>query len=133
MNPSKDSIVVCRVCKIPPTCISHCDGRIYYIIDSSEVSRACIHLGRHNHPISKGQCRKSLNSISNLIAQEVEKTCTAKAFAIAMAASKEFLDTFLVHSGEEPKEMLKGSALDVVMDKVQLLSSPNIRSIVASF
>jgi len=74
-----------------------------------------------------------LDTISSLIAREVAKTPTTKTFAIALAASKEFLDTFLVHEGDGPKEMLQGKALDAVMDKFQVLSSPNVRNIVASF
>jgi hypothetical protein len=38
----------------------------------------------------------------------VSKTPTAKNSAIAMAASKEFLDKYLIHNGPGPKEMLRG-------------------------
>jgi len=97
------------------------------------MTRACIHLGSHSHPVANGLYRESLDTISSLIAREVAKTPTAKTSAIALAASKEFLDTFLVDEGDGPKEMLRGKALDVVMDKFQVLSSPNVRNIVASF
>jgi hypothetical protein len=65
------------------------------------MSRACIHLGMHNHPVSDGIYRETLDTISDLIAQEVSKTPTAKNSAIAMAASKEFI-------GLGPKKMLRG-------------------------
>ena len=96
-------------------------------------SRACIHLGHHRHPVATGQCRESMETITGLIASEVQKTPTAKNSAIALAASKEFMDTFLVHAGPGPKEMLRGAELDEVMDKFRMLSSPNVRNIIASF
>jgi hypothetical protein len=35
------------------------------------MSRAYIHLGMHNHPVSDGICLETLDTISSLIAQEV--------------------------------------------------------------
>jgi hypothetical protein len=101
-----DSTLVCKVCKVLPTCVNFCPGRIYYVLGKDDMSRACIHLGMHNHPVSDGICRETLDTISGLIAQEVSKTPTAKNSTIAMAASKEFLDKSLIHSGPESKKML---------------------------
>jgi hypothetical protein len=103
-----DSILVCKVCKVPPTGVNFCNAHIYYVLSKSDMTRACIHLGMHDHPIFDGICRKTLDTISSLIAQEVSKTPTAKNSAIAMAASKEFLDKYLIHSGPGPKKMLLG-------------------------
>lgn len=50
-----------------------------------------------------------------------------------MAASKEFLDTFLIHNGVGQKEMLHGKALEKVMDKFQILNSPNVHNMIVSF
>jgi hypothetical protein len=63
------------------------------------MTRTCIHLGMYNHLVSDGFCQETLDTISGLIAQEVSKTPTAKSLAIAMAANKEFLDKYLIHSG----------------------------------
>jgi hypothetical protein len=106
--PPPESTLVCKVCKVLPICVNFCSGRIYYILGKGDISRVCIHLGMHNHPISDGICRETLDTISGLIAQEVSKTPTAKNFAIAMAASKEFLDKYLIHNGSGPKKMLRG-------------------------
>jgi hypothetical protein len=92
------------------------------------MSRACIHLGMHNHPISDGICQETLDMISGLIAQEVSKTPTTRNSAIAMAASKEFLDKYLIHSGPGSKKMLRGQELKDVLDKFEHLSSPNLRN-----
>jgi ATP-dependent protease Clp ATPase subunit len=70
------------------------------------MTRVCIHLGMYNHPISDSICQETLDIISGLIAQEVSKTPTAKNSAITMAASKEFLDKYLIHSSPGPKKML---------------------------
>jgi hypothetical protein len=76
--PPSDSTLVCKVCKVPPTCVNFCPRHIYYILGKSHVTRACIHLEMHNHSISDGICRETLDTISGLIAQEVSKTPTAK-------------------------------------------------------
>jgi hypothetical protein len=62
----------------------------------------------HNHLVSDGICQETIDTISSLVAQEVSKTLTAKNSAIAMAASKEFLDKYLIHSGPGSKKMLWG-------------------------
>ena len=52
----------CKVCRSPPVCIVWCHARILYVHStSSEMSRACIHLGMHDHHISNGICRESLD------------------------------------------------------------------------
>jgi hypothetical protein len=95
------------------------------------MSRACIHLGMHNHPVSDGICRETFDMISGLIAQEVSKTPTAKNSAIAMAASKEFLDKYLIQTSLGPKKMLRGRELEDILDKFEHLSSPNLRNMIS--
>jgi hypothetical protein len=85
----------------------------------------------HNHPVSDGICRETLDAISGLIAQEVSKTPTAKNSAIA--ASKEFLDKYLIHSGPGPKKMLRGQELEDVLDKFEHLSSLNLRNTISLY
>jgi hypothetical protein len=70
------------------------------------MTRACIHLGMHNHTVSDGICREIRATISSLIMQEVSKTSIAKNSAITMAASKESLDKYLIHSDLGSKKML---------------------------
>jgi hypothetical protein len=106
--PHHNSSLVCKVCKVPPTYVNFCPRRIYYNLGKGDLSKACIHLGMPNHPVSDGICREILGTISGLIAQEMSKTPTAKNLAIAMAASKEFLNKNLIHSGPRPKKVLRG-------------------------
>lgn len=132
-DPPANSSLVCKVCKKTPTCIDFCAARIYYVVSAGNMFRACIHLGNHVHPVAEGQCREILETVAELIVQEVAKTPSAKNSAIALAASKEFLETFLIHNGDGPKEMLREEALDKVMDKFQLFSSPSVRNIIATY
>jgi hypothetical protein len=95
------------------------------------MTRAYIHLGMHNYPVSDGICRETLDTISGLIAQEVSKRLTAKNSAIAMDASKEFLDKYLIHIGLGSKKMLWSKALEDVLNKFEILSSPNLRNTIS--
>jgi hypothetical protein len=61
----------------------------------------------------------------------VAKTLTAKNSAIAMVASREFLDKYLITSGPGPKKMLQGQELEDVLDKFEHLSSPNLRNTIS--
>jgi hypothetical protein len=129
--PPPDSTLVCKVCKVPPICVNLCPGHIYYVLGKDDMSRACIHLRMHNHPVSDGIYRETLDTISGLIAQEVSKTPTTKNYAIAIATSIEFLDKYLIHSGPRPKKMLRGHELEDVLDKFEHLSSPNLRNTIS--
>jgi hypothetical protein len=62
----------------------------------------------------------------------VSKTSTTKNSAIVLAASKEFLDGYYFHSGPGPKKILWHKALEDVLDKFEILSSPNLRNIISS-
>jgi hypothetical protein len=85
----------------------------------------------HNHSVFDGIYRETLDTISGLISQEVSKTPTAKNSAIVVAASKEFLDKYLIHTGPRPKKMLWGEELEDVLDKFEHLSSPNLRNTIS--
>jgi hypothetical protein len=77
-------------------CIVLCNAQIIYIHSTSVgMSRACIHLGVHDHPVANGTCRESLDMTYQYVANKVLKTPTAKNSAIVMAASKQFLAPLL--------------------------------------
>jgi hypothetical protein len=50
-----------------------------------------------------------------------------------MAASKEFLDKYLIHTGPGPKKMLRGQELEDVLDKFEHLSSPNLGNTISLY
>jgi len=130
----KDSTIVYKVCKIPPSCPSTCDTRIYYsYADNPKMSRAAIHFGEHCHPIAEGMYRDSIQEICGLIAKQIAKTPMATNSTIALLASKDFLNNYLFHNEEGEKEMLKVEEMEEVMDRFQYLSSPNIWNMISSF
>jgi len=53
-------------------------------------------------------------------------------YDITMVASKEFLDTFLIHNRSKWKKMLHGDALENVIDKFQFISSSNVGNMISS-
>ena len=130
-SPPPNSILIYKVCKVPPICVNFCPRCIYYVLGKDKMSKACIHLGMHNHPISDGICWETFDTIFGLIAQEVSKTPTTKNSTISMAASKEFLYKYPIHSGPRSKKMLWDHELEVVLDKFEPLGSPNLRNTIS--
>lgn len=51
------STVVCKVCKVPPVCLTTCPAKIYYVVATERMTRACVHLGVHNHLVKVGDYR----------------------------------------------------------------------------
>jgi hypothetical protein len=47
--------LVCKICKVPPVCIATCAARIYYVFGAANMTRACLHLGIHEHPVKVGE------------------------------------------------------------------------------
>jgi hypothetical protein len=41
------------------------------------IFSACFHLGVHDHPIAKGECRETMKVVKNLIANEVKQSPNA--------------------------------------------------------
>ena len=123
-----------KVYRSTPVCIALCHARIMYVHStSSEMSRACTHLGVHEHPISNGTCRESLEMTYQCVANEVLKTSTTKNSAIVTASSKKFLADYLLKSPlNGDGHHLAGSSLEVVMDKFNTLASPNCGNFVSN-
>ena len=59
----KLSTVCFKVCKIPPKAIATCDAVIYYVIGPPGMTRACVLMGVHSHPLQLG-CAASLRVLS---------------------------------------------------------------------
>jgi hypothetical protein len=117
----------CKICRSTPTCIALRHARIIYVHSTSPgMSKTCIHLGVHEHPVSNGTCHKSLKMAYQCVANEVMKTSIAKNFAIVMAASKIFLADYLQKSPSNGEgHHLASSLLEVVIDKFSIFASLN--------
>ena len=130
--PTK-STIECKVCRSTLVCIALCNARIIYIHSTSiGMSRACIHLGVHNHLVANDTCYESMDMAYQCVANEVLKTPTAKNSAIVMATNKQLLVDYLLKSPANIEgHHLVESSLEVVMDKFNTLASPNCCSFVS--
>ena len=97
-DPPARSSLVCKVCKTPPYCLDICQAKMYYFLDKGDMTRACIHMGHHHHPVLQGVCKESKVEIHDHIGREVERTPTATNSVIALAASKKFLAKYLLRT-----------------------------------
>jgi hypothetical protein len=68
-----------------------------------------IHLEVHNHLVTDGKCRESLEETGRLIAKEVDRMFDTKMFVISLSANKTFLARHLLDDCSDGKmELLKG-------------------------
>lgn len=54
-QPPSQSSITCKICKTPPICVATCKARIYYVFGGDHMTRACMHLGFHKHPVKNGE------------------------------------------------------------------------------
>lgn len=132
-TPPKGSTVVCKICKVSPSCLDVCLAKIYYVLGHGNMTRACVHLGSHCHPVKIGEYRDVAEKIKTLIGEQVEKTPTATNSAIVLEASKEFLGELLLFADGSTQEELTLDELIPVFDKFKHMSSPSIRNQVTTF
>lgn len=86
----ENSRLECIACHFDPICIVVCNVRIVYVhYTTLGMFRACIHVGVHDHLVSSGTCRESLDNAYQCVASERMKTSIAKNLAIVMATSKQ--------------------------------------------
>ena len=131
-GPPTRSTVEYKICRSTPVCIVLCHDRNTYIHSRAVgMSRACIHLGVHDHLVANGTCRESLDMAYQYVANEVLKTPTSKNLAIIMVVSKQVLADYLLKSpASGESNHLVGSSLEVVMDKFSTIVSSNCRNFV---
>jgi hypothetical protein len=49
------SSLIYKICKVPPVCITTCTARICYLFGATNMTRACLYLGIHEHPVKVGE------------------------------------------------------------------------------
>ena len=47
-----DSTLVCKICKIPPTCVNFCNAHIYYVLNKNNTRRKTLSILTQNNTIS---------------------------------------------------------------------------------
>jgi hypothetical protein len=45
-QPSSQSSIICKICKIPPACVAICEAMIYYVFGGDHMNRACVNASR---------------------------------------------------------------------------------------
>ena len=91
-KPSQKCKLVCKHCRIIPSCIVLCSYRMYYIVfKDPKMTKACVHIGMHKHLVAKGHCRDAIVQICEKVKHQVAKTPNATLSAISLALRKEIL------------------------------------------
>ena len=122
--------LVCRFCKVTPTCLEFCPCKLFYAMSKDPtMSRACIHMGTHLHPVAKGDCRVVMDQIREEMKLQVAKTPSAKASAIGIAVGKELLMKGLINEDGDGK-LLSESELSSVLEKWSALSYLTVENLI---
>jgi hypothetical protein len=131
--PPAGSSLVCKICRTPPICIATCAARIYYVYGAANMTRACVHLGIHEHPVKVGEDQEIKERTHKLIEEHVERTPKATTFAIVMEASKELVDELLIDPEGALVRKYELEELVPVLEKCKYMSSPSIKNDVSAF
>ena len=127
---SKKFKIICKFCKLAPSCIATCQCKMFYVVSKDPLmSRACIHIGTHMHPVAKGDCRDAMDQIRDEIRSQVAKTPTAKASAIGIAVEKELLMKGLIDEVGDGRVLLERE-LDSIFEKWSALSTSIVDNLI---
>jgi hypothetical protein len=127
------STLVYKICKVPPICVATCTARIYYVYGAANMTRACLHLGVHEHPVKVGQDQEIKERTRKFIEEQVERTPKATNSAIVMEASKELVGELLINPEGASIQKYDLEELVPVLEKCEYLSSPSIKNDVTAF
>lgn len=96
IQPSKGSTLVCKICKIPPSCVASCEAKIYYVLAKDDMTCACVHFSIHNHPVKIGDYHDDIAKGESLVKEQVQRTPTVTNSTIVLEATKEMLGDMLL-------------------------------------
>jgi hypothetical protein len=97
------------------------------------MTRACLHLGIHEHPIKVGEDQEIKERMRKLIEEQVERTPKATNSAIVMEASKELVGELLINPNGAPVRKYDLEELVPILEKCKYMSSPSIKNDVTVF
>jgi hypothetical protein len=97
------------------------------------MTRACLYLGIHEHPVKVGEHQEIKERTRKLIEEQVERTPKATNSAIVMEASKELVDELLINPNGAPVRKYDLEELVPVLEKCKYMSSPSIKNDVTAF
>jgi hypothetical protein len=96
------------------------------------MTRACLHLGVHEHPVKVREDQEIKERTRKLIEEQVERTPKATNFSIVMEASKELVGELLINPDGAPVRKYD-LELVPVLEKCKYMSSSNIKNDVTPF
>jgi hypothetical protein len=132
-QPSSQSSIICKMCKTPPACVATYEARLYYVFGRDHMTRACVHLGVHEHPVKNGEYQDFKDRSRTLLGKQVERTPHATNSSIVMEATKELVGELLLRLKGAPAKTFTFEELVSVLDKSKYISSPSIKNDVTSF
>jgi hypothetical protein len=97
------------------------------------MTRACIHLGVHKHPVKDGEYQDFKEQTRILLGEQVERTPHATNSAIVMEATKELLGELLLAPQGVPAKTMTFEELVPVLDKCKYMTSPSMKNNVTTF
>ena len=64
--------LVCRVCKMTPSCLALCEASIYYIVSQNpKMTCAAMHFGTHDYLVADGESREANSEIHEIVKAHV--------------------------------------------------------------
>jgi hypothetical protein len=97
------------------------------------MTRACIRLGVHKHPVKDGEYHDFKDRTRTLLGEQVERTPHATNSAIVMEATKELLEELLLVPQGVPAKTMTFEELVPVLDKYKYMTSPSVKNNVTTF
>jgi hypothetical protein len=125
--------LVCKIYKVLPVCIATCGARIYYVFGVANMTRACVHLGIHEHPVKVGGDQEIMERTCKLMEEQVKRTSKATNSAIVMEASKKLVGELLIDPEGASVRKYDLEELIPVLEKYKYMSSPSIKNDVTTF
>jgi hypothetical protein len=92
------------------------------------MTRACLHLGVHEHPMKVDEDQEVKDKTCKLIERQVERTPQATNSAIVMEANKELVGKLLIDPEGVPVRKFDLEELVPVLEKCKYMSSPSIKN-----
>ena len=130
-KPSPKCKLVCKHYRRTPSCLVLCPCRMFYIVSKDPLmSRACVHIGTHGHPVAKGHCRDALIQIREKVKDEVARTPNATPSAISLVVGKELLMQGLIDEDGGGNNLLE-SEHSLVFEKWSKLSTSSMNNMIS--
>jgi hypothetical protein len=97
------------------------------------MTRACIHLRVHEHPVKDGGYQDFKERTRTLLGEQVERTPHATISVLVMEATKELLGELLLAPQGVSAKTMTFEELVPVLDKCKYMTSPSMKNNVTTF